>query len=127
LLAEQAHFLPPSFPSIHGYLDLLAEGEAGELTDEQRQFLSIAARNTDRLRQLVEHLLLGGVGGLAGSRIVEFNAGFAGVGRSGVESKPRPTEVIIAPRSGAELRSVSGGGGNRTRARFQPTRTCFWS
>jgi hypothetical protein len=28
--------------------------------DEQPQFLSIAARNTDRLRQLVEHLLLGG-------------------------------------------------------------------
>jgi signal transduction histidine kinase len=44
--------------SIHGYLDLLIEGEAGELTDEQRRFLTVAERNTDRLQRLVDDLLL---------------------------------------------------------------------
>jgi signal transduction histidine kinase len=44
--------------SIHGYLGLVLEGEPGELDDEQRKFLSIAGRNTDRLRRLVDDLLL---------------------------------------------------------------------
>ncbi|HEY8776952.1 MAG TPA: HAMP domain-containing sensor histidine kinase [Gaiellaceae bacterium] len=57
-IATVSHELRTPLTSIHGYLDLLVEGEAGELTDEQRQFLSIAERNTDRLRRLVDDLLL---------------------------------------------------------------------
>jgi signal transduction histidine kinase len=57
-IATVSHELRTPLTSIHGYLDLLIEGEAGELTGEQRRFLSIAERNTDRLRRLVDDLLL---------------------------------------------------------------------
>jgi signal transduction histidine kinase len=57
-IATVSHELRTPLTSIHGYMDLLIEGEAGELTGEQRRFLSIAERNTDRLRRLVDDLLL---------------------------------------------------------------------
>jgi signal transduction histidine kinase len=57
-IATVSHELRTPLTSIHGYLDLLVEGEAGELTDEQRQFLTVAERNTDRLQRLVDDLLL---------------------------------------------------------------------
>ncbi len=53
-----SHELRTPLTSIHGYLELVIDGEAGELEDEQRRFLSIVARNTDRLRRLVDDLLL---------------------------------------------------------------------
>ncbi|MDP9304048.1 MAG: HAMP domain-containing histidine kinase [Actinomycetota bacterium] len=57
-IATVSHELRTPLTSIHGYLDLLVGDEAGELSDEQRHFLSIAERNTDRLRRLVDDLLL---------------------------------------------------------------------
>ncbi|MGZ4316838.1 MAG: sensor histidine kinase [Gaiellaceae bacterium] len=57
-IATVSHELRTPLTSIHGYLDLLVEGEAGELTDEQRRFLTVAERNTDRLQRLVDDLLL---------------------------------------------------------------------
>jgi signal transduction histidine kinase len=57
-IATVSHELRTPLTSIHGYLDLLVEGEAGELTDEQRQFLTVAERNTERLQRLVDDLLL---------------------------------------------------------------------
>ena len=57
-IATVSHELRTPLTSIHGYLDLVLGGEAGELTDEQRQFLSIVARNSDRLRRLVNDLLV---------------------------------------------------------------------
>jgi signal transduction histidine kinase len=56
-IATVSHELRTPLTSIHGYLDLLIE-DAEELTEEQRKFLSIAERNTGRLRRLVEDLLL---------------------------------------------------------------------
>jgi signal transduction histidine kinase len=57
-IATISHELRTPLTSIHGYLDLLVEGEAGEITDEQRQFISIAERNTNRLQRLADDLLL---------------------------------------------------------------------
>ena len=57
-VATVSHELRTPLTSIHGYLDLVLGGEAGELNDEQHQFLSIAVRNSDRLRRLVDDLLL---------------------------------------------------------------------
>jgi signal transduction histidine kinase len=57
-IATVSHELRTPLTSIHGYLDLLVEGEAGELTDEQHRFLTVAERNTDRLQRLVDDLLL---------------------------------------------------------------------
>jgi signal transduction histidine kinase len=57
-IATVSHELRTPLTSIHGYLGLVLEGDAGELDDDQRKFLSIAVRNTDRLRRLVDDLLL---------------------------------------------------------------------
>ena len=43
--------------SIHGYLELVLDGGAGELGPEQQRFLSVVERNTKRLMQLVGDLL----------------------------------------------------------------------
>jgi signal transduction histidine kinase len=57
-IATVSHELRTPLTSIHGYLDLVLGGEAGDLTDEQRQFLGIVVRNSDRLRRLVNDLLV---------------------------------------------------------------------
>ena len=57
-IATVSHELRTPLTSIHGYLGLVLEDEAAELEVDQRKFLSIAVRNTDRLRRLVDDLLL---------------------------------------------------------------------
>jgi signal transduction histidine kinase len=57
-VATVSHELRTPLTSIHGYLELVLDGAAGSLEDEQRQFLSVVARNTNRLRRLVDDLLL---------------------------------------------------------------------
>jgi signal transduction histidine kinase len=56
-VASVSHELRTPLTSIRGYLELVLEGEAGELTDEQREFLGIVDRNSGRLLQLVGDLL----------------------------------------------------------------------
>jgi signal transduction histidine kinase len=56
-VASVSHELRTPLTSIRGYLELLREGEAGELSDEQHQFVSIVERNADRLLRLVGDLL----------------------------------------------------------------------
>jgi signal transduction histidine kinase len=56
-VASVSHELRTPLTSIRGYLELLREGEAGELTEEQHQFVSIVERNSDRLLRLVGDLL----------------------------------------------------------------------
>jgi signal transduction histidine kinase len=52
-----SHELRTPLTSIRGYLELLLAGEAGDLTDEQRQFLGVVERNAHRLLALVGDLL----------------------------------------------------------------------
>jgi PAS domain S-box-containing protein len=56
-VALVSHELRTPLTSIRGYLELVLEGEAGDLTDEQRQFLGIVERNAHRLLALVGDLL----------------------------------------------------------------------
>lgn len=56
-VASVSHELRTPLTSIRGYLEFLREGEAGELNDEQHQFVSIVERNSDRLLRLVGDLL----------------------------------------------------------------------
>jgi signal transduction histidine kinase len=56
-VATVSHELRTPLTSIHGYLELVLQGKE-ELGDETRNFLTIAGRNTDRLRSLVADLLL---------------------------------------------------------------------
>ena len=57
-VSSASHELRTPITSILGYLDVLTEGEAGPLTDEQRAFIEVADRNARRLQALVEDLLV---------------------------------------------------------------------
>jgi two-component system, sensor histidine kinase and response regulator len=52
-----SHELRTPLTSIKGYVDLLLEGEVGELETEQREFLTIVKNNADREVALVNDLL----------------------------------------------------------------------
>ncbi len=57
-LATVSHELRTPLTSISGYLELLQDGDAGELTGEQHRMLGVVDRNTSRLRTLIGDLLL---------------------------------------------------------------------
>jgi PAS domain S-box-containing protein len=56
-VALVSHELRTPLTSIRGYLELVLDGEAGDVSDEQRQFLAVVERNADRLLALVGDLL----------------------------------------------------------------------
>lgn len=57
-VASVSHELRTPLTSIRGYLDLVREGEAGDLTADQDRFLAIVDRNAERLLRVVGDLLL---------------------------------------------------------------------
>jgi signal transduction histidine kinase len=56
-VATVSHELRTPLTSMMGFLEMIREGEAGELTDEQRRFLAIVYRSSERLQRLVGDLL----------------------------------------------------------------------
>jgi PAS domain S-box-containing protein len=52
-----SHELRTPLTSIRGYLELLLDGGAGELSEEQERFLAVVDRNSKRLMHLVGDLL----------------------------------------------------------------------
>jgi PAS domain S-box-containing protein len=52
-----SHELRTPLTSIKGYIDLLVDGDAGELTEEQLEYLEVAKKNADRLVLLINDLL----------------------------------------------------------------------
>jgi signal transduction histidine kinase len=56
-VANVSHELRTPMTSIKGYADLLLMGGAGQVSDQQRGFLSIVKTNADRLSALVNDLL----------------------------------------------------------------------
>jgi PAS domain S-box-containing protein len=52
-----SHELRTPLTAIKGFIELVADGDAGPLTEAQREFLEIASRNTDRLGSLINDLL----------------------------------------------------------------------
>jgi signal transduction histidine kinase/HAMP domain-containing protein len=57
-LATVSHELRTPLTSISGYLELLQDGDAGEMTEQQNGMLEVIGRNTARLRSLIEDLLV---------------------------------------------------------------------
>ena len=57
-LATVSHELRTPLTSISGYLELLQDEDAGELTVEQHRMLEVIDRNASRLRGLIEDLLV---------------------------------------------------------------------
>jgi PAS domain S-box-containing protein len=52
-----SHELRTPLSAIKGFLELVADGEAGPVNQTQREFLDIAVRNSDRLGTLINDLL----------------------------------------------------------------------
>ncbi len=52
-----SHELRTPLTSIKGYVDLILEGEAGEINEIQREFLGIVKENADRLVDLINDML----------------------------------------------------------------------
>lgn len=52
-----SHELRTPLTSIKGYVDLILDGEAGDINDIQREFLQIVKQNGDRLVDLINDLL----------------------------------------------------------------------
>jgi PAS domain S-box-containing protein len=52
-----SHELRTPLTSIKGYVDLMLEGDAGDLKDEQQEYLTIVKNNADRLVALINDLL----------------------------------------------------------------------
>jgi signal transduction histidine kinase len=57
-MATISHELRTPLTSINGYLELLQDGDYGDLNDTQRDALDIVGRNAHRLRGLIEDLLV---------------------------------------------------------------------
>jgi signal transduction histidine kinase len=57
-MATISHELRTPLTSIAGYLELLRDGDVGDLTDTQDSMLGVIERNTVRLRGLIEDLLV---------------------------------------------------------------------
>jgi signal transduction histidine kinase/CHASE3 domain sensor protein len=56
-VATVSHELRTPLTSVRGYLELVLDGEAGELNEDQERFLAVAQRNADQLLRLVGDLL----------------------------------------------------------------------
>jgi len=56
-VATVSHELRTPLTSMMGFLEMIREGEAGELTDDQKRFLAIVYRSSERLQRLVGDLL----------------------------------------------------------------------
>ena len=52
-----SHELRTPLTAIRGFIELVADGEAGPVTDTQREFLLIAGRNSDKLGVLINDLI----------------------------------------------------------------------
>jgi signal transduction histidine kinase len=57
LMGLASHQLRTPLTSIKGYAALLMDGEAGELSLDQREMLEVIRRNTDRLTALLEDVV----------------------------------------------------------------------
>lgn len=56
-ISTVAHELRTPLTSIKGYIDLILEGETGEINDVQREFLTIVGVNSNKLASIIGDLL----------------------------------------------------------------------
>jgi PAS domain S-box-containing protein len=95
-----SHELRTPLTSIRGYLELLLDGGAGELTDDQNRFLSVVDRNSKRLMHLVGDLLF-----LAQVEAGKLQLELADVNLDDVVSESVEAAKPFADEKGVELRA----------------------
>jgi PAS domain S-box-containing protein len=96
-IALVSHELRTPLTSIRGYTELLLEDEAGELTDEQRQFLGVVERNSHRLLHLVGDLLF----------LAQIEAGKLVLDLGAIHLATLGSESVEAARPAAEEKEVT--------------------
>jgi signal transduction histidine kinase len=96
-VASVSHELRTPLTSINGYLELVMDGEAGELGDEQRDFLGIVRRNAERLLRVVGDLL----------DVAQFNAAEVVLERAPVDLAALAEQAVDAVRPLAEERGIA--------------------
>jgi PAS domain S-box-containing protein len=102
-IALVSHELRTPLTSIRGYTELLLDGAAGELSDEQRQFLAVVDRNSDRLLHLVGDLLF-----LAQVEAGKLTLDIGAVDLSAVASESVETARPVAEEKGITLTLATG-------------------
>jgi signal transduction histidine kinase len=96
-IALVSHELRTPLTSIRGYTELLLDGEAGELTDDQRQFLAVVERNSHRLLHLVGDLLF----------LAQIEAGKLALDVDALDLGAVASESVEAARPAAEEKDVT--------------------
>ncbi|HYY76258.1 MAG TPA: PAS domain S-box protein [Gaiellaceae bacterium] len=96
-IALVSHELRTPLTSIRGYTELLLDGEAGELTDDQRQFLGVVERNSHRLLHLVGDLLF----------LAQIEAGKLALEVGDLDLGALASESVEAARPAAEEKDVA--------------------
>jgi PAS domain S-box-containing protein len=96
-IALVSHELRTPLTSIRGYTELLLDGEAGELGDDQRQFLGVVERNAHRLLHLVGDLLF----------LAQVEAGKLVLDVGAVELGAVASESVEAARPQAEAKGIT--------------------
>jgi signal transduction histidine kinase len=91
-----SHELRTPLTSMVGYLELVLEGEAGELNEEQEQFLRIVDRNCDRLNDLVDEILF----------VARVDAGRLTLERESVDLTELAEAAVTSARVPAERKGV---------------------
>jgi PAS domain S-box-containing protein len=96
-----SHELRTPLTSIRGYLELLLDGGAGELSDDQNRFLGVVDRNSKRLMHLVGDLLF-----LAQVEAGKLTLELGHVDLDDVVTEAMEAAKPIADEKGIELRSA---------------------
>jgi signal transduction histidine kinase len=91
-----SHELRTPLTSIIGYLELLLEGEAGEISVDQRRFLGVIVRNARRLLRLVGDLLFA----------AQVESGTLSLAQEAVDLEAVVCEAVQAGRPRAEQAQV---------------------
>jgi signal transduction histidine kinase len=95
-VATVSHELRTPLTSIIGYLELVLAGEAGSLTEEQKQFLEVVDRNAGRLLGLVGDLLF----------VAQVEGGLLALERRPVDLQRVVSDAVAAARPLAEEKEL---------------------
>jgi signal transduction histidine kinase len=91
-----SHELRTPLTSMLGYLEIVLDGEVGELNDEQRHFLGIIDRNCHRLAELIDDILF----------MSRLDSGRFQLERTGVDLDALVAERVESIKPAAEKKRV---------------------
>jgi PAS domain S-box-containing protein len=96
-VALASHELRTPLTSILGYLEVVLDGDAGELGDEQRRFLGVVERNARRLLRLVDDLLV----------VARADAGRLGLEPQRVDLGQLAIDCVLGARPAAREKGIA--------------------